>query len=54
MILAFYFNTAIDQQIEKKEKELARKLSTPRWEAKTAARSILETSLYAKLAQDMR
>ena len=27
MILAFYFNTAIDQQIEKKEKELGRKLS---------------------------
>ncbi|MEZ0392693.1 MAG: fused isobutyryl-CoA mutase/GTPase IcmF [Pseudobdellovibrionaceae bacterium] len=28
MILAFYFNTAIDQQVEKKEKELGRKLST--------------------------
>lgn len=27
MILAFYFNTAIDQQIEKKEKELGRALS---------------------------
>lgn len=27
MILAFYFNTAIDQQVEKKEKELGRKLS---------------------------
>jgi isobutyryl-CoA mutase len=27
MILAFFFNTAIDQQIEKKEKELSRKLS---------------------------
>lgn len=27
MILAFYFNTAIDQQVEKKEKELNRKLS---------------------------
>ncbi len=28
MILAFYFNTAIDQQVEKKEKELGRKLNT--------------------------
>jgi methylmalonyl-CoA mutase len=27
MILAFYFNTAIDQQVEKKEKELGRKLT---------------------------
>lgn len=27
MILAFFFNTAIDQQVEKKEKELGRKLS---------------------------
>lgn len=27
MILAFYFNTAIDQQVEKKEKELGRKLN---------------------------
>jgi methylmalonyl-CoA mutase len=27
MILAFYFNTAIDQQVEKKEKELKRKLT---------------------------
>jgi len=27
MILAFFFNTAIDQQVEKKEKELKRKLS---------------------------
>lgn len=27
MILAFFFNTAIDQQIEKKEKELGRKLT---------------------------
>ncbi|MFN8790438.1 MAG: fused isobutyryl-CoA mutase/GTPase IcmF [Bdellovibrionales bacterium] len=27
MILAFFFNTAIDQQIEKKEKELGRKLN---------------------------
>ncbi|MBO9667352.1 MAG: cobalamin-dependent protein, partial [Bdellovibrio sp.] len=27
MILAFYFNTAIDQQVEKKEKELSRKLT---------------------------
>ncbi|MBX3018477.1 MAG: cobalamin-dependent protein [Bdellovibrionaceae bacterium] len=28
MILAFYFNTAIDQQVEKREKELGRKLSS--------------------------
>ncbi len=28
MILAFYFNTAIDQQVEKKEKSLGRKLTT--------------------------
>jgi methylmalonyl-CoA mutase len=28
MILAFYFNTAIDQQVEKKEKELGRKLNS--------------------------
>lgn len=31
MILAFYFNTAIDQQVEKKEKELGRKLSQSEW-----------------------
>ncbi len=31
MILAFYFNTAIDQQVEKKEKELGRKLSESEW-----------------------
>ncbi len=31
MILAFFFNTAIDQQVEKKEKELGRKLSTDEW-----------------------
>jgi methylmalonyl-CoA mutase len=29
MILAFYFNTAIDQQIEKKEKQSGRKLTIP-------------------------
>lgn len=32
MILAFYFNTAIDQQIEKKEKELGRKLTSEEWQ----------------------
>lgn len=32
MILAFYFNTAIDQQVEKKEKELGRKLSESEWQ----------------------
>lgn len=31
MILAFYFNTAIDQQVEKREKELGRKLSETEW-----------------------
>ncbi|BEV68249.1 fused isobutyryl-CoA mutase/GTPase IcmF [Bdellovibrio bacteriovorus] len=31
MILAFYFNTAIDQQVEKKEKELGRKLTESEW-----------------------
>ncbi len=31
MILAFYFNTAIDQQVEKKEKELGRKLTAAEW-----------------------
>lgn len=31
MILAFYFNTAIDQQVEKKEKELGRKLTDTEW-----------------------
>ncbi|MBC7743454.1 MAG: cobalamin B12-binding domain-containing protein [Bdellovibrionaceae bacterium] len=31
MILAFFFNTAIDQQIEKKEKELGRKLNETEW-----------------------
>lgn len=31
MILAFYFNTAIDQQVEKKEKALGRKLSQDEW-----------------------
>jgi methylmalonyl-CoA mutase len=32
MILAFYFNTAIDQQVEKKEKDLGRKLSEYEWQ----------------------
>jgi methylmalonyl-CoA mutase len=31
MILAFFFNTAIDQQVEKKEKELGRKLTAPEY-----------------------
>ena len=31
MILAFFFNTAIDQQVEKREKELGRKLSDSEW-----------------------
>jgi methylmalonyl-CoA mutase N-terminal domain len=31
MILAFYFNTAIDQQVAKKESELGRKLSQDEW-----------------------
>ncbi|WP_373999633.1 fused isobutyryl-CoA mutase/GTPase IcmF [Bdellovibrio bacteriovorus] len=31
MILAFYFNTAIDQQVEKKESELGRKLTPEEW-----------------------
>ncbi|MGE5085896.1 MAG: fused isobutyryl-CoA mutase/GTPase IcmF, partial [Bacillota bacterium] len=31
MILAFYFNTAIDQQVEKKESELGRKLTETEW-----------------------
>lgn len=31
MILAFYFNTAIDQQVEKLEKELNRKLTEAEW-----------------------
>ncbi len=32
MILAFYFNTAIDQLVEQKEKEKGRKLSSGEWE----------------------
>ena len=32
MILAFYFNTAIDQQVEKKEAELGRKLTQEEWQ----------------------
>ncbi|MBX2996156.1 MAG: cobalamin-dependent protein [Bdellovibrionaceae bacterium] len=32
MILAFYFNTAIDQQVERKEKEMGRKLSDAEWQ----------------------
>lgn len=32
MILAFFFNTAIDQQVDKKEKELGRKLSEKEWQ----------------------
>lgn len=32
MILAFYFNTAIDQQVEKREASLGRKLTTAEWE----------------------
>ena len=32
MILAFFMNTAIDQQVEKKEEELGRKLSEPEYD----------------------
>ncbi len=32
MILAFYFNTAIDQQVERKQKELQRKLTATEYE----------------------
>lgn len=32
MILAFFFNTAIDQQVEKKEKELGRKLNSSEYD----------------------
>ncbi len=32
IILAFYFNTAIDQQVGKKEKQLSRKLSESEWQ----------------------
>jgi len=32
MILAFYFNTAIDQQVERKENELGRKLTAQEWQ----------------------
>lgn len=32
MILAFYFNAAIDQQVEKREKELGRPLSPEEWQ----------------------
>lgn len=31
MILAFYFNTAVDQQVEKKEQQLGRKLTPEEW-----------------------
>ena len=31
MILAFYFNTAIDQQVDKKQRELGRKLTESEW-----------------------
>lgn len=31
IILAYFFNTAIDQQVDKKEKELGRKLSSAEW-----------------------
>lgn len=39
MILAFYFNTAIDQQVEKLEKELGRSLSETEWK-ETADKTI--------------
>lgn len=39
MILAFYFNTAIDQQVDKREKELGRKL-TEAEHAEVSARTI--------------
>lgn len=39
MILAFYFNTAIDQQIVKRETELSRKLSETEWN-ETARKTI--------------
>ncbi|MFZ3229666.1 MAG: fused isobutyryl-CoA mutase/GTPase IcmF [Pseudobdellovibrio sp.] len=32
MILAFYFNTAIDQQVERREKQFNRKLTTSEWQ----------------------
>ncbi|AGH95313.1 fused isobutyryl-CoA mutase/GTPase IcmF [Pseudobdellovibrio exovorus] len=39
MILAFYFNTAIDQQVEKREKELGRSLTETEWK-ETAMRTM--------------
>ncbi len=41
MILAFFFNTAIDQQVVKKEKEFNRKLNAEEWQ--TVQRETLKT-----------
>jgi isobutyryl-CoA mutase len=45
MILAFYFNAAIDQQVDKKENELSRKLTETEWKevAKTTTQLVRGT-----------
>ena len=53
MILAFYFNTAIDQQVEKKEKELGRKLTDTEWrELATATMSAVRGTVQADILKE--
>lgn len=53
MILAFFMNTAIDQQVEKKEKELGRKLSEKEWrEAAAFAQSQVRGTVQADILKE--
>ena len=53
MILAFYFNTAIDQQVAKKETELGRKLTDTEWRAlATATMSSVRGTVQADILKE--
>ncbi|MES2854502.1 MAG: methylmalonyl-CoA mutase family protein, partial [Bdellovibrionota bacterium] len=53
MILAFFMNTAIDQQVEKKEKELGRKLSEQEWtQVKTETLSTVRGTVQADILKE--
>lgn len=53
MILAFYFNTAIDQQVEKHEKQLGRKLTEAEWQAtKTRTLQMVRGTVQADILKE--
>ncbi|MBC7466700.1 MAG: cobalamin B12-binding domain-containing protein [Bdellovibrio sp.] len=53
MILAFYFNTAIDQQVEHKEKQLGRKLTESEWqETKTKTLQMVRGTVQADILKE--